>query len=121
MIIVYISLAVIVLSLVYLGVYAFKTFKAVKPAIDNMSNTAARLQQKTDTIKVETNQLTEHQQQLMTDIQVKKEAVNLTIQSAKDTPKPLIQLWKRLKPETSKESKRQSNSKTKKLLANYGR
>ncbi|MBM7693614.1 uncharacterized protein YoxC [Peribacillus deserti] len=119
MVIVYISLAVILLSLVFLGVYAFKTFKSVKPAINSLSETAARLQQKTDTIKVESTQLTENQQQIMTDIQVKKEAVTLTIENAKQTPKPIIQLWKKFKP--AAESKNKQNSKTKKLLASYGR
>ncbi|WP_180955091.1 DUF948 domain-containing protein [Peribacillus deserti] len=119
MVIVYISLAAIVLSLVFLGVYAFKTFKRVKPAINSLSETAARLQQKTDTIKVESTQLTENQQQLMTDIQVKKEAVTSTIENAKQTPKPIIQLWKRFKPESKADKK--PSSKTKKLLASYGR
>ncbi|WP_409297047.1 DUF948 domain-containing protein [Peribacillus sp. SCS-26] len=118
MIIVYISLAVILLSLGYLGYFAFKTFKRVKPAINDLSQTAARMQQRTDTIKVESTQLTEHQQQLMTDIQVKKEAVNSTIQKAKQTPKPVMQLWKKMKP--AKVEKKNSN-KTKKLLASYGR
>lgn len=86
MIIVYISIAVIVASLAYLGFVAFKTFKAAKPKIESLQETATRVQVKTNAIKHETDKLTIHQQQLMTDFEEKKKAVNTVVFSVKQTP-----------------------------------
>lgn len=86
MVIVYISLAVIVGSLGYLGFVAFKTFKEAKPSIENLQETAARMQIKTDAIKKETDKLAANQQHIMTDIEYKKTAVNSVVSSAKQTP-----------------------------------
>jgi len=86
MIIVYISIAVIVASLAYLGFVAFKTFKAAKPKIESLQETASRVQVKTNAIKHETDKLTIHQQQLMTDFEEKKKAVNTVVFSVKQTP-----------------------------------
>jgi uncharacterized protein YoxC len=86
MIIVWISIAVIVASLAYLGFVAFKTFKAAKPTIESLQATATRVQAKTNAIKHETDKLTVHQQQLMTDFEEKKKAVNTVIFSVKQTP-----------------------------------
>ena len=86
MFIVYISLAVIVGSLGYLGFVAFKTLKAAKPSIDNLQDTAARVQFKTDAIKQETDKLAVNQQLIMTDIEYKKAAVNTVVSSVKQTP-----------------------------------
>jgi uncharacterized protein YoxC len=86
MIIVYISIAVIVASLAYLGFAAFKTFKAAKPKIESLQETATRVQAKTNAVKHETDKLTIHQQQLMTDFEEKKKAVNTVIFSVKQTP-----------------------------------
>ena len=86
MIIVYISLAVIVASLAYLGYVAFKAYKAAKPSIEDMQETATRVQAKTDAIKEETDKLTFKQQKLMTDFEKKKKAVNTVVFSVKQTP-----------------------------------
>ena len=86
MIIVYISIAVIVASLAYLGFVAFKTFKKAKPLIESLQETAARVQVKTNAIKHETDKLTIHQQQLMSDFEKKKKAVNTVVFSVKQTP-----------------------------------
>jgi uncharacterized protein YoxC len=86
MVIVYISLAVIFGSLGYLGFVVFKTLKAAKPSIENLQNTAARVQLKSDAIKQETDKLAANQQQLMTDIEYKKAAVDTVVSSVKQTP-----------------------------------
>jgi uncharacterized protein YoxC len=86
MIIVYISIAVIVASLAYLGFVAFKTFKESKPTIESLQETATRVQAKTDAIKEETDLLTFKQQKLMTDFEKKKKAVNTVVFSVKQTP-----------------------------------
>ncbi|WP_210363982.1 DUF948 domain-containing protein [Bacillus sp. REN3] len=86
MIIVYISLAVIAASLVYLGFTLFKTFKETKPAIEKMQESATRVQAKTNAIKQETDRLTTNQQQLLSDFEEKKTAVNTLVFSVKQTP-----------------------------------
>jgi uncharacterized protein YoxC len=83
--IVYISIAIVVISLAYLGFVAFKSFKAAKPAINELNETIARVQRKADTLKVETTALTENQQELMADIDHKKQAVTFTVDAAKRT------------------------------------
>lgn len=94
MIIVYLSIAVIVGALIYLGVTAFKTFKDAKPALNKLQETAARLQAKTEGIKQETNKLTANQQMLVSDIEHKKKAFTQVVETAKQTPKPFIYIWK---------------------------
>ncbi|WP_053366397.1 DUF948 domain-containing protein [Bacillus sp. FJAT-27245] len=83
--IVYLSIAAIILSLGYLGYVAFKAFKEAKPALNRLNETIARVQQKADTLKVESDQLTKSQQELLADIDYKKEAVSFTADAAKDT------------------------------------
>ncbi|OCA81556.1 hypothetical protein A8F94_22050 [Bacillus sp. FJAT-27225] len=83
--IVYISIAIFVGAIGFLGYSAFKTLKASKPAIDQLNETVARLQRKVDTIKVETTQLTENQQEIMEDIDYKKEAIQYTTEAGKQT------------------------------------
>ncbi|RHW38074.1 DUF948 domain-containing protein [Neobacillus notoginsengisoli] len=94
MILVYVSIAVIVISLGYFGFVAFKTIKAAKPAINQLNETVARVQRKADTLKVESVQLTECQQELVEDINDKKQAVSFTVNAAKRTAKTLAKLWK---------------------------
>ncbi|WHX41646.1 DUF948 domain-containing protein [Mesobacillus sp. AQ2] len=86
MIIVYISIAVIVAALAYLGYVAYKTFKDAKPTIDSLQETATRVQNKTNAIKEETDSLKFKQQKLMTDFEKKKKAVNTVVFSVKQTP-----------------------------------
>ncbi|CAM4040897.1 DUF948 domain-containing protein [Mesobacillus thioparans] len=86
MIIVYLSIAVIVAALAYLGFVAFKTFKEAKPTIDGLQETATRVQNKTNAIKEETDSLKFKQQKLMTDFEKKKKAVNSVVFSVKQTP-----------------------------------
>ena len=69
MIIVWISIIIIVGSLVYLGISAFQTFKDTKPTITEIQATITRIQQQTDSVKFETNRLTETQQAILSDIE----------------------------------------------------
>lgn len=108
MIIVWISLGVFVLSLIYLGFFTFKTFKDSKPAIDNVTGTVARLQAEADQIKSETDHLTEVQQGITKDVQYKKEAVQYTVDAAKKTPEPFKDIWLTIKGEKWKVKSRQN-------------
>ena len=93
MIIVWISVAIIVGSLVYLGISAFQTLKDTKPTITEIQGTVTRIQQQTDSIKHETNRLTETQQAIMSDIEYKKSAVNYPINQAKRILPSAKKLW----------------------------
>ncbi|WHY56464.1 DUF948 domain-containing protein [Peribacillus simplex] len=93
MIIVYISLALFIGSIIYLAFFAFKTFKDSKPTIDNVTETVTRIQAKTDQIKSETDQLAMTQQEISEDVQYKKEAVQYTVDAAKEIPEPFKNIW----------------------------
>lgn len=99
MIIVYISLALFIGSIIYLAFFAFKTFKDSKPTIDNVTETVTRIQAKTDQIKSETDHLAETQQDITEDVQYKKEAVQYTVNAAKQTPEPFKNIWHTIKGE----------------------
>ena len=93
MIIVWISIAVIVGSLVYLGISALHTFKEAKPTINEIQATVTRIQQQTDSIKYETNRLTATQQAIMSDVEYKKTAINYPINQAKRILPSAKRLW----------------------------
>ncbi|MFC3885722.1 DUF948 domain-containing protein [Bacillus songklensis] len=93
MIIVYLSIGLFVISLIYLGVAAFKTVEDMKPDLKRVQETTVRIQQKADTIKMEMNKLAQTQQEIMADIEEKKQTVNKIVQSAKQTPKLLKEVW----------------------------
>lgn len=111
MFIVYLSIALIVASLVFLGWYAYKTFKETKPAINEVNHTIVRVQQKTNSIKAETTVLTQNQQELMADIEYKKQAVTSTINEAKQTAASVKHLFK-IKPFAKVERKRKARMKS---------
>jgi uncharacterized protein YoxC len=92
-IIVYISLALFIGSIIYLAFCAFKTFKDSKPTIENVTETVTRIQAKTDQIKSETDQLAMTQQEITEDVQYKKEAVQYTVDVAKEIPEPFKNIW----------------------------
>ncbi|MEY8734949.1 DUF948 domain-containing protein [Peribacillus frigoritolerans] len=93
MIIVYISLALFIGSIIYLALFAFKTFKDSKPTIENVTQTVTRIQAKTDQIKSETDQLAMTQQGITEDVEYKKEAVQYTVKAAKEIPEPFKNIW----------------------------
>ncbi|WP_059170348.1 DUF948 domain-containing protein [Bacillus sp. FJAT-27445] len=107
--IVYMSIAVILLSLAYLGYFAFKTFKEAKPAINRLNETVARVQRQADTLKVESSKLADSQHEITADIEYKKQAVSYTVDSAKST---FASLKKLLKIRPMAKLKRRKKSRT---------
>lgn len=89
MIIVYISITLVICALIYLGVSAFKTFQGAKPALQDLQETANRIQKQTEGIQTETTKLTETQQKIMSDVEYKKHTVQSTIDIAKETPETI--------------------------------
>ncbi|MBN8209209.1 DUF948 domain-containing protein [Bacillus sp. NTK071] len=97
MIIVYISIAIVVLSFVYLGYIVVQNLKETKKSLTNLSETAARFQEKVDKINSETNQLTETTSTISNGIQTKKETVQSVIETAKASPEPFKKLFSSIK------------------------
>ncbi|MGA9289497.1 MAG: DUF948 domain-containing protein [Anaerobacillus sp.] len=97
MVIVYISIAIVVLSLIYLGYIAVQNSKETKKSLNNLSETAARFQEKVDKINNETTQLTETTTSISASIQTKKESVEGVIKEAKASPEPFKKLLSSIK------------------------
>jgi uncharacterized protein YoxC len=89
MTIVYISIALVVCALIYLGTSAFRTFKKAQPALQDLQETANRIQKQTEGIQTETTKLTATQQKIMSDVEYKKQTVQTTIEIAKETPETI--------------------------------
>ena len=93
MIIVWISVGLIVASLVFLGIFAVKTMKESKPVMTKMNATITRIQQQTDTNKMQTDHLSATQAKITEDIEYKKQAVNYPVNEAKQIVPRLKTLW----------------------------
>lgn len=88
----WISLAIVIGALVYLGISGFSTYKSMKPKIDHLQAVSERLKTKQQAIQVETEKLKATQENIKQDIEEKKEAVLFTVDAAKRTPESLKQL-----------------------------
>lgn len=93
MIIVWISVGLIVASLVFLGIFAVRTMKESKPVITKMNATVTRIKQQTDTVKAQTEHLTETQTKITEDMEYKKQAINYPVNEAKQIVPRLKTLW----------------------------
>ncbi|TDL78576.1 DUF948 domain-containing protein [Peribacillus frigoritolerans] len=103
MTIVYISIALVVCALIYLGVSAFRTFKKAQPALQDLQETANRIQKQTEGIQTETTKLSATQEKIMSDVEYKKQTVQTTIEIAKETPET-IKGFKEFLPSKKEES-----------------
>jgi uncharacterized protein YoxC len=97
MIIVYLSIALVIGAIIYLSIYAVKTFKDTKPVMNRITETTARIQAKSEQITMETDKLSVTQQGIASDVQFKKNAVQETIDTVKETPQRFKQLWDTIK------------------------
>lgn len=83
MIIVWLSIALAVVALIYLAISGLLTYKAMKPAQRSMADTAADLQRKMDGITKETDHLMQYAENMKQDVQMKKQTVQDVILDAK--------------------------------------
>lgn len=93
MVIVWISVGLIVASLVFLGIFAVKTMKEAKPVMTKMNATITRIQQQTETIKLHTDHLNATQAKMTADIEYKKQAIHYPVNEAKQIVPRLKTLW----------------------------
>lgn len=93
MIIVYVSIGLFVLSLIYLGYTIFKAMKEMKPNLQRVQETTTRIQRKADMISGEMNKLAQTQREIQVDIEQKKRMVSEVVESAKQTPQLVKEIW----------------------------
>lgn len=94
MIIVYLSIALAVLALMYLALSAFQTLKAIRPTMKQMSDTAAGLRKKMEGIKKETDHLKKKADVFQHDFKEKKLVIDDTITNIKWSGEEMKSLWR---------------------------
>ncbi|OLN23588.1 hypothetical protein BTO30_03955 [Domibacillus antri] len=82
----WLSFAIFIGALIYLGISSFSTFKSMKPKMDQLKEAQVRIQTQTEKIKYETDELKVHQEQIMADVDHAKQTVTLTVNEAKQLP-----------------------------------
>ncbi|MBP1080297.1 MULTISPECIES: DUF948 domain-containing protein [Bacillus] len=100
MTIVYVSAALIIISLVYLGVSGVKAKKEINTSLNKVQASVGQLQNNIEEIKNEANRLSDAQQKIQLDINLKKEKVNDTVDACKDLGTTFQKLKKTEKPGT---------------------
>ncbi|MBM7649611.1 uncharacterized protein YoxC [Bacillus ectoiniformans] len=88
----WLSLAIIIGALIYLGISAFGTYKSMKPKIDHLQATSERMQEQQTRIQAEADQLKVHQTKITGTVEQQKENVMFTVEEAKKTPERVKQL-----------------------------
>ncbi|WP_339176624.1 DUF948 domain-containing protein [Bacillus sp. PS93] len=93
MIIVYISLAVLAVSIIFLGVTVIQNKKKMDPALKELSSVTQAMQKQIEGLKTETELLTQKQKKLQQDVQMKKSAFQQTAAEVKEIPKAVKEVW----------------------------
>ncbi|AXC53121.1 DUF948 domain-containing protein [Bacillus subtilis] len=93
MIIVYISLAVLAVSIIFLGVNVIKNKKKMDPALKELSSVTQAMQKQIEGLKTETDLLTQKQKKIQQDVQMKKSAFQQTAAEVKEVPKAVKEVW----------------------------
>lgn len=87
MIIVYISLAVLAVSIIFLGGNVIQNKKKMDPALKELSSVTQAMQKQIEGLKTETDLLTQKQKKIQQDVQMKKSAFQQTAAEVKEVPK----------------------------------
>ncbi|AGI29174.1 DUF948 domain-containing protein [Bacillus subtilis] len=93
MIIVYISLAVLAVSIIFLGVTVIQNKKKMDPALKELSSVTQAMQKQIEGLKTETELLTQKQKKMQQDVQMKKSAFQQTAAEVKEVPKAVKEVW----------------------------
>ncbi|MGF9604071.1 DUF948 domain-containing protein [Bacillus subtilis] len=93
MIIVYISLAVLAVSIIFLGVTVIQNKKKMDPALKELSSVTQAIQKQIEGLKTETELLTQKQKKIQQDVQMKKSAFQQTAAEVKEVPKAVKEVW----------------------------
>ncbi|MCY8197951.1 DUF948 domain-containing protein, partial [Bacillus spizizenii] len=86
MVIVYISLAVLAISIIYLGVNVIQNKKKIDPALKELTSVTQAMQKQVEGLKTEAQLLTQKQKKIQQDVQMKKNAFQQTAAEVKEVP-----------------------------------
>ncbi|WP_181832943.1 DUF948 domain-containing protein [Bacillus taeanensis] len=90
--ILYGSIALIVLAIVFLAVKAVQVLKETKPTLEKLQSTSNNIQAQIDDVNKETTELQQRTTTLSEDVNQKKAAVQFTITSAKEIGESLKEI-----------------------------
>jgi uncharacterized protein YoxC len=85
--IIYVSITLFVVGIIYLVVSLINTLKKVRPIINDMNLRVARMQTNVDKVITQTKILQAIQSRIQNDINFKSETIKNTVENVKNTPK----------------------------------
>ncbi|MBU2661339.1 hypothetical protein BHT94_19550 [Bacillus licheniformis] len=93
MVIVYISLAVLVISIIFLGFNVIQNKKKIDPALKELTSVTQAMQKQVEGLKTEAQLLTQKQKKIQQDVQMKKNAFQQTAAEVKEVPQAVKEVW----------------------------
>ncbi|QOJ83703.1 DUF948 domain-containing protein [Bacillus subtilis] len=93
MIIVYISLVVLAVSIIFLGVTVIQNKKKMDPALKELSSVTQAMQKQIEGLKTEAELLTQKQKKIQQDVQIKKYTFQQTAAEVKEVPQAVKEVW----------------------------
>ncbi|MCY9377334.1 DUF948 domain-containing protein [Bacillus sp. T17B1] len=92
MAIVYISLAVLAISIIYLGVNVIQNKKNIDPALKELTSVTQAMQKQVEGLKTEAQLLLQKQKKIQQDVQMKKNTLQQTAAEVK-VPQAVKEVW----------------------------
>ncbi|WP_276735171.1 DUF948 domain-containing protein [Bacillus sp. (in: firmicutes)] len=93
MVIVYISLAVLAISIIFLGFNVIRNKKKIDPALKELTSVTQAMQKQVEGLKTEAQLLTQKQKKIQQDVQMKKNAFQQTAAEVKEVPQAVKEVW----------------------------
>ncbi|UUH72321.1 DUF948 domain-containing protein [Bacillus subtilis] len=93
MVIVYISLAVLAISIIFLGFNVIQNKKKIDPALKELTSVTQAMQKQIEGLKTEAELLTQKQKKIQQDVQMKKYAFQQTAAEVKEVPQAVKEVW----------------------------
>ncbi|MFC7391813.1 DUF948 domain-containing protein [Scopulibacillus cellulosilyticus] len=104
MIIVWLSIALVVIAIICFGIAAFKIMKDVKSTVVNVGKTAEKLREKAEGILKEQEKLNEKLKQLQEDMNIKKDNIQHIANETKSLKSTVSRSFKNIKEKLTKTS-----------------
>ncbi|TYS11585.1 DUF948 domain-containing protein [Bacillus subtilis] len=93
MVIVYISLAVLAISIIFLGINVIQNKKKIDPALKELTSVTHAMQRQVKGLKTEAQLLTQKQKRIQQDVQMKKNTFQQTAAAVKEVPQAVKEVW----------------------------
>ncbi|QIW80217.1 DUF948 domain-containing protein [Bacillus tequilensis] len=93
MVIVYISLAVLAFSIIFLGVHVIQNKKKLDPTLKELTSVTQDMQKQIEGLKTEAQLLTQKQKRIQHDVQMKKSTFQQTVAEVKEVPQAVKEVW----------------------------